>query len=103
MSSSSIDRRQSVIAAVEALQRAKGRTLRPVRWSPLSAVEETVLALHVADPERPARPETRLVHATKRIVLSLRPRSCITFALGLTAGLAVARSAGGLRESRGKT
>jgi phospholipase D1/2 len=87
-----VDERDSLLAAIEALARPRGRSLRPLPWEPANDMEEAVVVSRLADPERPKRIETRLTHLAKRAVLKIPPPVAIAGA-GLLAGLALAKAA----------
>ncbi len=59
----------SLLGAVEALRRPEGRSLRPIPVRPVSDAEVALVRSRLADPERPTRPERRVQHLLKRLVL----------------------------------
>ena len=59
----------SLIGAIDTLRRAHGRTLRPLPFQPVNDAERAVVESRIANPERPAQPESRLLHAAKRMTL----------------------------------
>ncbi|MBM9595729.1 phospholipase [Rhodobacteraceae bacterium MCCB 386] len=82
----------SLIGAVRRLQRAEGRTLRPVRRIEVNEAEKAVARAHLADPELPGGPEGRIAHMAKRLALSVP--------LSAWLGLAALGVAGAIYEVR---
>jgi phospholipase D1/2 len=63
----------SLLSAVHRLRRDTGRSLRPVPVREVNDAQEALACSHLADPERPAGPETRIVHGAKRALLRVHP------------------------------
>jgi hypothetical protein len=62
--------RGSLIAAVDALRQAEGRTLRPLVPEPPNDAERLLVELRLLNPERPGQAERRVSHLLKRLVLA---------------------------------
>jgi phospholipase D1/2 len=77
----------SLLRAVEALRKERGRSLRPLPLREVSEAEELLVETRLADPERPAQPERRIEHIAKRAVLRHPIAAAVGF--GLLASLAL--------------
>lgn len=85
----------SLCAAVDALRTNEGRSLRVLPLRPVDGPERALVETHLADPERPHRPESRIEHMVKRALLrnpSIAAAAGLGLALAFT-GLAAARLA----------
>lgn len=67
-----IARHGSLAAAIEALRRPAGKTLRPLEPTPPNEAERILAGTHLLDPERPGQGERRITHLAKRLLLSPR-------------------------------
>ena len=81
----------SLRAAIDALRRRSGRSLRPIPVRPNEPWEEALVRSRAADPERPSDPEGRIVHALKRIALPVPPSAWLALALGFGLGFVAGR------------
>ncbi|WP_084536497.1 phospholipase D-like domain-containing protein [Azospirillum halopraeferens] len=79
-----IDARGSLVAAIDALRRDEGRSLRPLEVRDLGETEASLVDLQLFNPESRTHRERRLVHAMKKTVTRYYP-----LVAGLAAGVAV--------------
>ncbi|WP_230532246.1 phospholipase D-like domain-containing protein [Microvirga roseola] len=92
----------SLVNAVEALVKSHGRSLRPLPVRSVNPVEEAVVGLRIADPERPDQPESRLEHAVKRAALALPPKALLAATVGFASGFYMARNLRSPRQKRSR-
>jgi hypothetical protein len=59
-----------LIAAIEDLRGADGKTLRPIRPEQPNEVERLLAETRLLNPERPGQAERRLTHLAKRLALA---------------------------------
>jgi phospholipase D1/2 len=88
-----------LIGAIESLRNNDGRSLRPLRTRQVNEAERALVESRIADPERPAEPESRIEHAIKRAVLRHPLAAAGAIAAAGVGAYAAARL---LRRSHGK-
>lgn len=96
-----VAREGSVLAAVCALLRPEGRSLRPIPIREVSEPAEALADSQLADPERAAHAERRAAHFAKRVALSVPPSAWAALAatgIGLFAWTRWRRRQGGGRR-----
>ncbi len=80
--SQAIKEKASVLAAVDSLCTAHGRTLRSLPLRQISDAEQVLAESRIANPERPTEPESRIEHAAKRLLLRHPVKSAAVGLLG---------------------
>ncbi len=95
-----IEEAGSLLGAVRRLQKAAGRSLRPIGRRELNPVEEAIARSHLADPESPQDPEARTAHLIKRVALRIPASAWLALGATGVAALLYARRRRRVRKHR---